>query len=633
MQKANELLQKYWGYHQFRDGQIEIINSIMAGKDTLALLPTGGGKSICYQIPGLLLDGVCIVISPLIALMKDQVAQLKRRNINAAAIISGMSKREIQIVMDNAHNGFLKFLYVSPERLQSELFLEQIKNLKINFVAVDEAHCISQWGYDFRPAYLKIANIKSLHPTIPIMALTATATKEVEQDICDKLGLKNTTIFNASFARKNLIYVVRKEEEKQAKLYDILRHVKGCSIVYVRNRRLTKLTANWLVQGGIKAEYYHAGLAQKERDKRQDNWMKNKVQCMVCTNAFGMGIDKPDVRCVVHLDLPESPEAYYQEAGRAGRDGLNSYVALLWNDDDIHSIELANKNNFPDITEINRVYEALMNYFQVVVGGGAGYPFDFDLLNFIDVFNLNHAVVFHSLKLLEQLNILSLTDAVNLPPRVCITASRDVLYQFEVEHKKYEPIIKLLLRMYEGIRDNYCIINETKLALELAISHQLVQQILIDLKQFNILDYSAAKDKPQIILVEPRKKIEHLQIDINAMNLLKNKHLIRANAMIEYAKNTQECRGNFLLNYFGESNKMPCGNCDICIEFKKNNYSAEQINKFYLDLKVQLGTTDFEFRALQNFNFELSEKKIKYYLEWLINEDKIKYKNGILKIV
>jgi ATP-dependent DNA helicase RecQ len=632
MQKAEEILKQYWGYSQFRDGQIEIINSVISGNDTLALLPTGGGKSICYQIPGLLLDGVCIVISPLIALMKDQVSQLKRRKINAAAIISGMSKREIQIVMDNAHNGFLKFLYISPERLQSDLFREQIKNLKINFIAVDEAHCISQWGYDFRPPYLEIANVRNLHPQVSIIALTATATKEVEKDICDKLELKSPQIFNASFARKNLIYVVRKEEEKQTKLYDILRHVKGCSIVYVRNRRLTKLTANWLQQGGIKTEYYHAGLTQKERDKKQDNWMKNKMQCMVCTNAFGMGIDKPDVRCVVHLDLPESPEAYFQEAGRAGRDGLNSYVALLWNEDDIKAIELSNQSHFPDISEIYRVYEALMNHFQVAVGGGAGHPFDFDLLSFIDTFNLNHSVVFHSLKLLEQLNILSLTDAVNLPSRACITAGRDVLYQFEVENKKYEPIIKLLLRMHEGIRDNYCVINEVRLATELKLNISIVQQFLLDLKRFNIIDYSMAKDKPQIILIEPRKKIENLQIDVNNLNLLKNKHLLRSTAMIDYARNETECRANFLLNYFGESNNMPCGNCDVCIEFKKNNYSAEQINKFYNDLKMQFKTENFTVSQLQNFNFDLVEKKLKYYLEWLINEDKIKYKNGILNI-
>ncbi|MEN9522595.1 MAG: hypothetical protein RL065_972, partial [Bacteroidota bacterium] len=579
MKSATEILKQYWGYDSFRDGQMEIIQSVLHGNDSLALLPTGGGKSVCYQVPAMMMNGVCIVISPLIALMKDQVMQLRKRKINASAIISGMSKREIQNVMDNAHNGFLKFIYISPERLQSELFREQLSHLPISFIAVDEAHCISQWGYDFRPPYLEIANIREVVKDVPILALTATATKEVQDDIADKLKLKNAAIFLQSFARKNLIYVVRKEVDKQNKLVEIIKKVNACSIVYVRNRKLTKIAAQWLQQNGISSEFYHAGLLQKERDNRQENWMKNKVQVMVCTNAFGMGIDKPDVRCVVHLDLPDSPEAYYQEAGRAGRDGKISYVALLWNDDDITNLKSSITNNFPPIDEIKRVYEALMQFFQVAYGSGINQAFDFDFNIFIEKYNLSPFSSFQSLKIAEQQKLIVLTEAVYLPSRAMITASRDVLYKFEVENKKYEPLLKLLLRMYGGIRDNYCTLFESKMATELKTSVDAIKKMLFDLNQMNIIDYSPAKDKPQIILLKPREKSENIELNLVELELLKRKNEKHIQSMIGYVNNNSTCRTIYLLNYFDEKYPMPCGKCDVCIEYKKKHYSAEKLNK------------------------------------------------------
>ena len=626
------ILKQYWGYDNFREGQQEIIESILKGNDTLALLPTGGGKSVCYQVPAMAMDGVCVVISPLIALMKDQVLQLRKRNIPCAAIFSGMTQQEIQNVMDNAHNGRLKFIYISPERLQQPLFREQLTHLAISFIAVDEAHCISQWGYDFRPSYLQIASIREVHNTIPIIALTATATPEVQKDICEKLLFKKEQIFAKSFVRHNLIYVARKDESKQNKLVEVLKKINGSCIVYARNRRLTKVTAEWLNQSRISADFYHAGLTTRERDKKQERWMKNQVQCMVCTNAFGMGIDKPDVRCVVHLDLPDSPEAYFQEAGRGGRDGKNAFVVLIWNEDDVNNLQSALDNNFPAADEIKRVYEALMHSLQIPIGSGLEQAFDFDLSVFSEKFNLNSFTVFQSLKLLQQHNLLTLTDGVVLPSRAKVIASREDIYRFEVENKKLEPVLKMLLRFHSGIRDTYVPLLENKMISELRINASQLHALMMELKKFNLIDYAPAKDKPQIILHQNRIKVENLELNLNYLQMLKTKAAQRTQAMIGYVKNETECRSNYLLNYFGEENMLPCGKCDICLEQKKKNYSADTLMKIYGTLKNEFSIRPFTISDAQNLLKAYSAKTILYNLEWLQNEEKIKVENGLLKV-
>ncbi len=632
MSQIHQILKQYWGFENFRDGQQDIIESVLAGNDTLALLPTGGGKSMCYQVPALLMNGVCLVVSPLIALMKDQVQQLRKKNILAAAIISGMSPREIQNVIDNAHHQRLKFIYVSPERLQQPLFREQLAHLPISLIAVDEAHCISQWGYDFRPPYLQIANIKELHKTAPILALTATATPDVQQDICSKLEMKNPKIFAKSFVRHNLMFVVRKDETKQNKLVEVLEKINGSSIVYVRNRRLTKVLAEWLNQHKIKSEFYHAGLLQKERNKKQEWWMQNRVQSIVCTNAFGMGIDKPDVRCVVHMDLPDSPEAYFQEAGRAGRDGRNAFVVLIYNEDDVNNLQQSLQNNFPTNDDIKRTYEALMHYLQIAVGSGEQQFFDFDFNAFCEKFNLPSMMAVQSLKLLQQQNFLILTESVALPSRAMFVANREELYRFEVENKKLEPLVKMLLRFHSGIRDGYAALLESKMMNELKINQPQLHQLLIQLQQQNIIDYSPAKDKPQIILQQNRMKLEQLELNNSYLQMLKEKAAHRIQSMIAYVENETVCRSTFQLNYFGEENMLPCGKCDVCFSLRKKNYSAEKMMKVYGILKDEFEKRPFTILNAKKILKSMSNDDVLYFLEWLRNEDKIVLKNEMLRM-
>ena len=445
-----DILKQYWGYESFRPLQEDIIQSVLQGRDTLALLPTGGGKSLCYQIPALCRDGICIVVSPLIALMKDQVQQLQDRNISAVAVYAGMHYRDIDRVFDNCAHGHYKLLYLSPERLTTELARERIKRMRVNLLAVDEAHCVSQWGYDFRPPYLQIPEIREWLPGVPVLALTATATQPVVTDIQEKLAFKNQQVFFQSFARDNLSFAVVQEDAKDQKLLEILRKIPGCAVVYVRNRRRTKEIAQLLRQNRIAADYYHAGLNMEERSAKQDAWIRNKTRVIVATNAFGMGIDKPDVRLVVHMDLPDSLEAYYQEAGRGGRDGKRAFAVLLYNQADKQMLERSLELSFPDMPLIRQVYQALGHYYQLAVGGGEGQSFDFDIVHFCESFRLDAAKVLPCLQLLEQAGWLSLSESVFTPSALMIKVSKESLYDFQLKHPRFDPLLKTILRTYQG---------------------------------------------------------------------------------------------------------------------------------------------------------------------------------------
>ncbi len=558
-----DILKKYWGHDAFRPMQLEIIQAALDGKDTLALLPTGGGKSVCFQIPALLQPGICIVISPLIALMKDQVDNLTKRGIPAITVNSTMSFREIDIALDNCVYGDTKFLYLSPERLGTEIVRERIKKMKVNLLAVDEAHCISQWGHDFRPSYLQIAEIREWIPKVPVLALTASATEETVIDIQEQLLFKKKYVLRQSFYRENLAYVVRYENNKLTKLLEICQSIPGTGLVYVRNRRATKQIADHLIRNKISANYYHAGLTNIERAAIQSRWLENKTRIIVCTNAFGMGIDKPDVRFVVHMDLPDSPEAYFQEAGRAGRDGQRAFAALLYADNDAKEAQSKFEKSYPPIAEIKRIYKALTSYFRVAEESGNGATFDFDLNHFCDYYKLDAVVTFSALKLLEKEGYIVLTDAVYQPSRLFVTINHGALYNFQVQNPKVDTFIKTLLRLYGGLFEHYVNIKEADIARSLKIKIDNVIDGLRNLQKQGILDYVKATDKPQIIYTRPAVSEQNLSLYEN-YHKLKLAAEKRLTALLNYTQNKNACRSVMLLEYFGETTTQPCGHCDYC---------------------------------------------------------------------
>ncbi|MGO4875219.1 ATP-dependent DNA helicase RecQ [Pedobacter psychrotolerans] len=565
---AIEILQKYWGYPAFRPLQQDIINSVLEGKDSLALLPTGGGKSVCFQVPALVKEGICIVVSPLIALMKDQVENLKSRGIEAIAIYAGMGKREIDILLDNCIYGKIKFLYLSPERLLAELVRVRISYMNVNLIAVDEAHCISQWGYDFRPPYQQIARLREIHPEVPVLALTATATAFVRQDIMDKLEMTDPQVFVKSFARDNLSYVVFNKEDKYKKLLDICTNVKGTGLVYVRNRRETAEVSNFLNRNQVKADFYHAGLERDVRFKKQEDWKLNKTRIMVATNAFGMGIDKADVRTVVHLDLPESLEAYYQEAGRAGRDEKRSYAVLLANQSDILNLESRYIDSFPAPDDIRKTYHYLGSYFQLAFGAGEGLTFTFDIADFCKRFNISVLKTISALKFLEHDGYLTLSESVFLPSRMMFIASHEDIYRFQIENKAYDGIIKTILRSHGGAFDGFISINEADLAKKTGLSYKDIIALLHKLQSLELLTYIQQTDQPQLQYVRPRVDMDHFDLDVKYLELRKEILLKQINAVISYAS-TNICRSIQLLAYFDEHHASKCGVCDVCLAEKK----------------------------------------------------------------
>ena len=544
--------------------QEEIIQDVLAGKDALALMPTGGGKSLCYQVPALCQEGVCLVISPLIALMKDQVMRLKQLQVQAAAIFSGMHYKDIDRVFDNAVYGQIKLLYLSPERLQTELAIERIKQMKVNLIAIDEAHCISQWGYDFRPAYLKIAELRSILPHTPILALTATATHRVVEDIQEKLAFKANNVHQKSFFRSNLSYSVLEENNKLDRVTDILKKVNGSGIVYVRSRKQTKEVATFLYRRGVKAHYYHAGLEAEERTKRQEAWMNNQIRVIVSTNAFGMGIDKPDVRVVVHLDLPDSLEAYFQEAGRGGRDGAKAYAVLLYNRGDRERLTRQHQLSFPELPEIKQVYQALGSFFQLAAGAGKGESFDFDIGTFCRHFNFEPAPTYHCLKVLETSGWLTLSEAVFWPSSLKILVNKDQLYDFQLKHAQLDRLLKTILRTYQGAFQHPIFFKESQLAYHLKLNKgEIIKQLNL-LHKEGIIEYIPQKENPQITFLEERVPLKNLTIDQEWYNSRKQQHYDKITRAIQYAE-TPKCRSIQLLEYFGEPNSQACGICDVCL--------------------------------------------------------------------
>lgn len=572
MPTPQEILKQYWGYPAFRPLQEDIIESVLNGNDTLALLPTGGGKSICFQVPAMIMDGLCLVITPLIALMKDQVYQLQKRNISALAIYSGMSYREIDIALDNCINSQIKFLYVSPERLKTEVFLERVKKMNVSLLAVDEAHCISQWGYDFRPPYLEIADFRTFIPGINVIALTATATTQVREDIQEKLAFgKDSRFFVKSFARDNLSYSVRFEDQKEKKLLQILENVAGSAVLYVRSRKKTKELAAFLQRERVSADFYHAGLSNEVRSQKQDRWINNQTRVMVSTNAFGMGIDKPDVRVVIHWDLPDNLEAYYQEAGRAGRDEKKAFAVVLINNNDVADLKSRVEQSFPSLDFMKKVYQSLANYLKIAVGSNLMVSYDFDIQDFTNSFQLPPFETYQALKKLESEGFLQLNESFSNPSKFYFNVDKRKLYEFQVSNAEMDYFIKALLRIYGGeLFTNFQFIYESQIAKMTRINEKQVCNKLNFLHESDIGTYIPKKENPQITFLTARYDANKLPLDVKGLNQRRQIHLDKMKSVIKYVENDMRCRTQLLLDYFDEVSYTKCGICDNCLKQKQN---------------------------------------------------------------
>jgi ATP-dependent DNA helicase RecQ len=622
-----EILKQYWNHDDFRPMQAEIINSVLDGRDTLALLPTGGGKSVCFQVPAMVKDGICIVVSPLIALMKDQVENLKDKGIEAISIVSGMGKREVDIALDNCVYGTVKFLYLSPERLLSDLVRERIKYMNVNLFAVDEAHCISQWGYDFRPSYLRIADLRELHPTVPVLALTATATAEVRGDIQEKLLFNNGIVYQQSFARRNISYVVQNTENKSRKLIDIAEGIKGTGIVYVRSRKETFEVAKFFNENNIKADYYHAGLSTDERAEKQHAWKNNRTRIIVATNAFGMGIDKPDVRFVIHKDMPDSLEAYYQEAGRAGRDEQKAYAILLYNYTDRLMQQKRFELNFPTIQEIKQTYHHLANYCQIAYETGEGASFELDLGDFCARFKLDAIKTLNALKFLEQDEYLAFNESVFLPSRFRFEVLNEELYNFQIQNPGWDPFIKTLLRSYGGSFENYVRLKEFDLARRTNMNTQQVVDGLKQLQDFNLLSYIQQTDKPQITWLKPRQHASQLYINKVYIAQRKETYRKKMEAVFAYAEH-KRCRSQMLLAYFDEPNAAKCGICDICLEERRQKRSDEIFEDITTEIVQILSINNYNLDGLRGLLKLGNEKEKIETIRLLLDAGKIKTDGG-----
>ncbi|TMI77484.1 MAG: RecQ family ATP-dependent DNA helicase [Bacteroidetes bacterium] len=616
----HEILKQHWGYNSFRPLQEDIIDSVLAGNDTLALMPTGGGKSLCYQVPGLTKNGLCLVISPLIALMKDQVENLRRKNITSYAIYSGMSRKEVINTLKVAAHSNCKFLYVSPERLETSLFKEYLPALEINLIAVDEAHCISQWGYDFRPPYLKIAAIREDVPNVPVLALTASATSDVQNDICEKLQFKVKQIFRQSFERPNLSYSVFKVDSRINKIIEVLRNVSGSAIVYCKSRKRTKEISDLIQMHGISSDFYHAGLTQEQRSRKQDAWLQDQIRVIVCNNAFGMGIDKPNVRRVIHADAPDCIENYYQEAGRAGRDAKKAYAVLLYSERDIAELNESISVHYPSVDEIRNVYQGVCNYLQVPSGGGEGEYYDFDITDFTKKFRLNSRLVFYSLKALEQDEWV---EQVFLPPSVQFINNKEYLYQFEKDYPQLEPLVKTLLRSYEGIFEYPAAVSENVIARLLNKENEEIKTQLTLLHHHRIIEYTSQKDTPQLFFIRNRVKAEDVSMDLKTLNSRKENYITRINAMINYIHERAECRSKIIAWYFGDHKVASCGVCDNCLQQKSIRLSKEEFDHISNRIVQSVKERSIQTKELLQQLAGVNKEKAWRVLSFLQAEDKI----------
>lgn len=632
MTDYKSILKHYWGYDNFRGIQEDIISSIGSGRDTLGLMPTGGGKSITFQVPALANPGLCLVITPLIALMKDQVQNLRKHGIKAQAVYSGMTREEIVIALENCIFGDYKFLYISPERLGTEIFQNKLRSMKVSMITVDESHCISQWGYDFRPAYLKIADVRKLLPDVPVLALTATATPEVVKDIQVRLAFREENVFRMSFERKNLAYIVRRTEDKSGELLHILNQVQGSAIVYTRNRKRTKEISLFLNQHDISATFYHAGLDNKTKDLRQKGWQAGTYRVMVATNAFGMGIDKPDVRLVIHIDFPDSPEAYFQEAGRAGRDGQKAYAVLLYAQSDKTILKKRISDTFPEKDYIRQVYEHINYYYQMAMGDGRGCTFAFNIDEFCQRFKHFPVRVDSALKILTRAGYLEYTDEQDNASRLIFTLRRDELYRMEEHNQDTEKLLRIILRSYTGLFSDYAYINEETLAQRSGLSRQQVYDTLILLTKRHILHYIPSKKTPYIIYTRERQDTNRIVLNKEVYEDRKRSYEKRIQAMLEYAESNDQCRSRMLLHYFGENNEHNCGQCDVCLEKHTSGLKKGEYEDIASDIKNLLNrhphTPQEVIHALS-----VPEEKILNVLTYLLSEERIKQENGKLYLM
>ena len=632
MNKYQEILKQYWGYDSFRDLQEEIITSIGEGKDTLGLMPTGGGKSITFQVPALAQSGLCIVITPLIALMKDQVQNLRKRGIKALAIYSGMTRQEIVTALENCIFGDYKFLYISPERLDTEIFRIKLRSMKVSMITVDESHCISHWGYDVRPAYRKIAEIRELLPGVPVLALTATATPEVVKDIQSRLNFREENVFRMSFERKNLAYIVRKTDNKTGELLHILKRIDGSAIIYVRNRRRTKEITELLMQEGITADFYHAGLDNAVKDLRQKRWQNGEIRVMVATNAFGMGIDKPDVRIVLHIDLPDSPEAYFQEAGRAGRDGLKAYAVILYAKSDKMTLHKRVADTFPEKEYILQVYEHLQYYYQMAMGDGFQCIREFNLEEFCRKFKYFPVPVDSALKILTQAGYLEYTDEQDNASRILFTIRRDELYKLREMGTEAETLIQTILRSYTGVFTDYAYISEDTLAIRTGLTRQQIYNILVTLTKRRIVDYIPHKKTPYIIYTRERLELRYLHIPASVYEERKARYEARIKAMEEYVTSESVCRSRMLLRYFGEKNEHNCKQCDVCLNRHETDCLPEdsfrEMRKQILEL---LARKSLPPAGIANA-IEAEREDISRVIQYLLEEGELKMQDGMLHI-
>ena len=628
---AVEVLKQYWSYDSFRPGQEEIVNSVSAFKDTLAILPTGGGKSICFQVPTLAQEGFCLVISPLIALMKDQVQSLRRKGITAFAIYSGMTRKDITATLKLAATANCRFLYVSPERLETDLFRQYLPALGVSLIAVDEAHCISQWGYDFRPPYLRIADLREELPGVPVLALTATATPLIREDICLKLKMSNPGIFIQSFLRPNLSFSVHRTTSVANKILDILNRINGSAIIYCRNRRRTKEISDLLNMHGISADFYHAGLLQEDRHDKQERWMKNEIRVIVCTNAFGMGIDKPDVRLVIHVEVPDNLENYYQEAGRAGRDGKKSFAVLLYNDEMLEDLDNLHKLKHPSTDFIRKVYKGLANHLQVPLGTEQ-VSYNFDLNDFLKKFSFPSKPALAALQILQQEAYITLNDPVFKPSTGWFICDRITLNQFEKENPGLEPLIKSLLRSYAGIYDQPVSIQEKMVSSLINLPLKEVVKGLHTLHLYHIIEYNPQKELPQVYYNQPRRKSEDIHIDEKAYRFRKEQFVKRVNGMLNYVQ-TNSCRSTAIASYFGEQDSVACGICDNCVKKGKEKLSPAEFEAIYQKLRIGAQHQSLTPAALFDRFADIHHEHLRKVIDFMQAEKKlIVDKEGIVHI-